>query len=130
MAQEQNELRSVNFLSKHLSIPYKYLARLMTQLNHAELISSTKGKRGGYIIAKPLDQIKISDIVSSVEGLENYHRCVLGFKECSEENSCCMHHLWETHIIGIREMIYENTLADLRDKSKKEILNPDQESQN
>jgi len=109
---------SVNRLAGELRIPYKYLARLMTQLSQAELVVATQGKKGGYRVARPLDQIGLHQIVETVEGLANYHRCVLGFPECSDEHPCCMHHLWEPHIAGIRRMIYEHTLADLVDKGR------------
>jgi Rrf2 family transcriptional regulator, iron-sulfur cluster assembly transcription factor len=113
MAQNLDSLVSVNALSKTLGIPYKYLARLMTQLSQAGLVDSAQGKKGGYRIARPLNEIYLYHVVDTVEGLANYHRCVLGFPECNDEDPCSMHHLWEPHLIGIRHMIYENTLADL-----------------
>lgn len=118
LARESDGPVSVSRLSKELEIPYKYLARLMTQLGQAELIVSTQGKKGGYRIARPLETIGLYQIVEIVEGLESYHRCVLGFPKCDDGNPCCMHHLWEPHIVGIRKMIYEHTLADLKDLGK------------
>jgi Rrf2 family protein len=114
MARQPDELMSVARLAEKLEIPYKYLARLMTQLSQAGLLSSTQGKRGGYRIARPLDQIHLHQIVEVVEGLANYHRCVLGYPSCDDQNPCCMHHLWEPQLAGVRKMIYEHTLADLQ----------------
>ena len=113
MAAKDRELYSVTHLSKHLRIPYKYLARLMTRLGQAGFLKATQGKKGGYTIFRPLDEIFIYQIVKVVEGLENYHRCVLGYPECSDSDPCPMHHLWEEHLLGIRKMIYDHTLADL-----------------
>jgi Rrf2 family protein len=113
LARDSSSPRSVNRLSNELSIPYKYLARLMTQLGQAGLVQATQGKKGGYRIARALDEIGLHEIVAVVEGLDDYHRCVLGFAACDDSNPCCMHHLWEPHINGIRKMIYEHTLADL-----------------
>lgn len=109
---------SVAQLAETLAIPYKYLARLMTQLSQAGLLQSTQGKKGGYRIARPLEEIYIHQIVEVVEGLENYHRCVLGYAQCDDQDPCCMHHLWEPQLVGVRKMIYENTLADLQKGTK------------
>jgi Rrf2 family protein len=125
LAREPQSLHSVNFLSEELGIPYKYLARLMTQLSQKGLLRSTQGKRGGYQLAHPLEEIRISDIIEVVEGLGDYHRCVLGFRECSDTDPCSMHHLWEPHLISIRNMVYDNTLADLKLDGKFRQAEPD-----
>jgi len=118
LARHGAEPVSVTRLAQTLDIPYKYLARLMTQLGQAGLVSSTQGKRGGYRVARPLHEIHIHHIVEVVEGLENYHRCVLGYPSCDDRNPCCMHHLWEPQLQGVRRMIYGHTLADLQQGTK------------
>ncbi len=118
LARRSDEAVSVAQLSKTLVIPYKYLARLMTQLSQAGLLQSTQGKKGGYRIARPPEEIYIYQIVDVVEGLENYNRCVMGYPQCDEQNPCCMHHLWEPQLLGVRKMIYEHTLADLQQGTK------------
>ncbi|MFA7330669.1 MAG: Rrf2 family transcriptional regulator [Candidatus Delongbacteria bacterium] len=118
LARRSDEAVSVAQLSETLAIPYKYLARLMTQLSQAGLLQSTQGKKGGYRIARPLEEIFIYQIVDVVEGLENYNRCVMGYPQCDDQNPCCMHHLWEPQLLGVRRMIYEHTLADLQQGTK------------
>jgi len=118
LARNGQEPVSVTHLADSLDIPYKYLARLMTQLSQAGLLESTQGKRGGYRIARPLDQIHLHQVVEVVEGLGDYHRCILGHATCTGEDPCCMHHLWEPQIESARAMIYERTLADLRQDTK------------
>jgi Rrf2 family protein len=118
LARRPDDSASVAHLAETLSIPYKYLARLMTQLSQAGLLTSTQGKKGGYRIARPLEQIYIHQIVEVVEGLENYHRCVLGYPACDDQNPCCMHHLWEPQLHGVRDMIFNHTLADLQKGTK------------
>jgi Rrf2 family protein len=118
LARHPAELVSVTRLARDLAIPYKYLARLMTQLSQAGLLDSTQGKKGGYRVARPLDEIFLYQIVDVVEGLEHYHRCLLGHPQCDDASPCCLHHLWEPQIQGVRKMIYEHSLADLRQDTK------------
>lgn len=118
LARHSGELVPVTRLARSLDIPYKYLARLMTQLSQAGLLASVQGKKGGFRIARPLGEIYLHQIVDVVEGLEDYHRCVLGYPQCDDKNPCCMHHLWEPQLLGVRRMIYEHTLADLQQGTK------------
>jgi len=113
LAANLNTRMSVRSLSEILDIPYKYLGRLMSKLANAGLVDSVQGVSGGYQIVKDLDTIYLYQIAEIVEGLEDYERCILGFPECSEENSCSLHKIWATLREDIKSMLYQTTLQDL-----------------
>jgi Rrf2 family protein len=113
LANNREELFSVNRLHQILNIPYKYLGNLMHKLNQGRLVNVTQGKYGGYQINDNRQPIYLYEIIGLVEGLENYDRCVLGFDECSDENPCSLHHYWYKYKEGIKEMIYNTSLEDL-----------------
>ena len=72
-----------------------------------------RGKHGGYRIAKPLEKIRLEAIIDTVEGLDTYDRCILGFDRCDEENPCPLHDFWKSPKAGIQEMMAQVTLADM-----------------
>lgn len=113
LANNREELFSVNRLHKLLNIPYKYLGRLMHTLTQAGLVNVAQGKYGGYQINDTRGPIYLYEIVGVVEGLDNYDRCVLGFEECSDDNPCSLHRYWYQYKEGIKEMIYNTNLEDL-----------------
>jgi len=120
MASCGHELCSVKHLSDKLDIPYKYLGRLMATLRNDGLVASTRGKNGGYSINKPLDDIRLLDIIRTVEGLDNFDRCLLGFSECNDDDPCPLHDFWKGHKEGITEMITNVSLAEMiASKAKK-----------
>ena len=120
MATSDCEMCTVKMLSDALDIPYKFLGRLMSRLGAAGIVTVRHGKYGGYRIARPLDEVRLADIIEVVEGLENYDRCILGFATCDDENPCSLHEHWSGHREGIRGMINNVTLADLaRSDSKR-----------
>lgn len=43
---------TVGALAKELDIPQPYLSKIMQQLSKSKLISSTKGRGGGFILVK------------------------------------------------------------------------------
>jgi len=118
LANNRDELYSVNRLHKILNIPYKYLGRLMYKMNQAGLLKVLKGKQGGYQINEQRHPIYLYEIIGVVEGLDSYDRCILGFEECSDDNPCTLHKYWYKYKEGIKEMIYNTTLKDLQNASQ------------
>lgn len=66
---------SAQAFSELYEVPPKYLAKALQALSRGGLVESTSGPRGGYILAKPADEITILDIVNAVEGDERLFQC-------------------------------------------------------
>lgn len=112
MAKEPEPLYSAKFLVEKLNISDKYLRRLMTNLTKSGFIRSAQGRDGGYSFAKKLNEIVLADIINSVEGMEKYMGCVLGFDQCSDTNPCVMHSTWVDVREKFNETFQNKTLAD------------------
>ena len=54
-------------ISANANIPQNYLEQLLSKLRKANLVKSIRGARGGYILAKKPDEIKIVDILIALE---------------------------------------------------------------
>ena len=54
-------------ISANANIPQNYLEQLLSKLRRAELVNSTRGARGGYILARSAKEIKIVDILIALE---------------------------------------------------------------
>ena len=94
LSHNRGEMYSVNRLHTLLNIQNKYLGKLMTKLAAAGLVNVNQGKQGGYQLNSDRSPIYLEEIINTVEGLDNYDRCVLGFDHCSDENPCSLHTYW------------------------------------
>ena len=94
MAKDSSQLYTAKQLIETLHISDKYLRQLMTVLTKSGLIFSIQGRDGGYSFAKNPADIFLSDIIDSVEGMNRYTGCILGFEHCSDDNPCVMHKVW------------------------------------
>jgi len=112
MATSPDELFPARHLIEKLKISDKYLRRLMTDLSKAGFIRSIQGREGGYIFAKDISSIHISEIIDTVEGMDKYMGCVLGFDECSDSNPCVMHESWLPMREKFIDTLNNKTLAD------------------
>jgi Rrf2 family iron-sulfur cluster assembly transcriptional regulator len=95
MAGEERAVFPAHYLYQHLGIHNRYLRRLLTSLTKEGFIVSTRGKNGGFALARPADQIFLSEIIQATEGLGSISGCIMGVTNCRRKEKCVMHNLWE-----------------------------------
>jgi DNA-binding IscR family transcriptional regulator len=67
------------------------------------------------------ESIRLLDIVSAIDGLDLFDKCVLGFTECSSEHPCPVHDTWKSVRSTMRDMLSQENLADLMPVTKTKI---------
>lgn len=66
--QAQGKPLKVNEIAASQSLPERYLDQIFTLLKRQGIISSQRGMKGGYLLAKELWQITLLDVVLAIEG--------------------------------------------------------------
>ena len=61
-------LLQIKDISSRCEIPHQYLEQIFNRLGKTGIIKSTRGKNGGYELAKQPEQITVLDIVIALEG--------------------------------------------------------------
>jgi Rrf2 family protein len=61
-------LLQIKDIASRCGIPHQFLEQIFNRLVKAGIIKSTRGKKGGYQLARPPGQITVLDIVNSLEG--------------------------------------------------------------
>jgi Rrf2 family protein len=120
-AQEKGTLVSAEDISKVLKIPREFISKILQSLRESGLISSSKGKSGGFTLAKDPARIKLIDVVSAIDGLEMFDSCVLGFPECSPTLPCPIHTTWGALRTQTYDMLTSETIDKLKDKTLSKI---------
>jgi Rrf2 family protein len=113
MAEEEKELFSADYLHKQLKIPKKYLQRLLTDLAKYGLVKSSRGKYGGFSLARKKEKITVAQIVDAVEGLKKKPSCFFGFDKCKLKDPCAMHDVWSSTQKDILDTLSTTKLADI-----------------
>ena len=62
-------------LAEYHEVAPAYLAKHLQALREAGIVASSTGRRGGYRLARPADQISLLDVVVAVEGPQRAFRC-------------------------------------------------------
>src|SRR5436309_8770080 len=62
-------------LAEYHGVPPAYLAKHLQAMAQAGIVEATAGRKGGYRLARPAEQITVLDVVDAVEGSEPAFRC-------------------------------------------------------
>ena len=95
-------------LRQNISLPY--LEQIFIKLKNNNLVKSTRGSHGGYVLEKPAEEIKILNIISAVDEEVKMLNCKKNSKKgCNNKSTKCItHNLWDEldqHINGFFERV-------------------------
>lgn len=99
-------------ISDRQKISLSYLEQLFGKLRRYGLVESVRGPGGGYYLAKPMDEIVVSDIIQAVDEPIDATQCG-GLGNCHDEQECMTHDLWVTLNNKIFEYLSSINLAQL-----------------
>ena len=112
---------SVKEMATRQEISVKYTEQIISILNKAGYVSSSRGFQGGYRLTKPLDEYVIGDILRLTEGSLAPVECLANAgNPCPKQQKCATIMLWEKVDKAIRDVVDHVTLQDLLDWQKQE----------
>jgi Rrf2 family protein len=108
-------------IAAHDGLPLAYLEHLVARLRKADLVTSRRGSRGGYMLARPAKEITMAEVVEALEGSIAPIECIseasdgsiVCSRESSPEHACPTKLLWTRVRSSIVHTLRETTLADL-----------------
>src|SRR5438105_429088 len=91
-------------VAEHEGLPVAYLEHLVARLRRAGLIESRRGARGGYLLARPANEITMAEVVEALEGAIAPIECITstpdGTLVCSREAD--LEHVCTTKLLWTR----------------------------
>ena len=108
----------IRVIAKKQEISAKYLEQLMAILKSAGLVRSIRGSKGGYILAKAPNQIKLNDVFNCLEGPVTTVECIESEDYCARVTDCVARQIWMQVQEAITNVLQSITLQDLVDRAK------------
>ena len=100
-------------IARSLTLPANYISKTLHALARAGVLTSTRGKRGGFRLARPAGEILLLDVVAPFDHIGQQSVCLLGRPECSDRSPCAAHERWKATQAGILVFFRQTTIADL-----------------
>jgi len=107
-------------ISEAQEIPQRFLEQILLLLKRAGYLKSRKGRRGGYILAKPPGMISVAEVIRIMDGPLAPIDCVsvMAHEPCPMERRCGLRWLWKDVRDAVADILEKTTFADLVRKSR------------
>jgi Rrf2 family protein len=108
-------------ISKELTLPTPYLAKILQELVKQKVLSSSKGPHGGFSLLKDARKITLLDIVKAIDGDEFFTNCIMHSGKCggkkNNKKHCPLHDDYEKTRQDLINLFSLRTINDLVERS-------------
>lgn len=114
---EAGEPLQISDIADRQTIPKKFLEQILLDLKRSGLVTSRRGKQGGYLLLRPADEITYGEVLRLIDGpiaplpclsLTAYRRC----EDCNGESDCEVRHVFARVADETRAVLFSTTIAD------------------
>lgn len=107
------EMVTAEHVAQATGIPHNFLENILRDLRRAGLVESRRGQAGGYLLAKPADEISIADVIRAVEGPLANVRGLSPEALAYEGSAAKLRDVWVALRASVRSVLEAVTLADV-----------------
>jgi Rrf2 family protein len=120
--QSPEQCCSIAEIAKRQGVPRKFLEKIFQDLLRNGLIKSKRGSCGGYALARPPDAISFYHVIEALEGPIAVNACMDEHPTCDQLPHCTMVGVWTEVQRKVVEIFTQTTIADLRQRPCRELL--------
>lgn len=112
LAQEDDCL-PVSLLAQEEEVPEEFLRKIMQRLQRAGIVQSRQGPFGGYILARPAQEVTALDVVEAVQGPLVMNECFTEPEICGRVEFCAFRKRLGQLQIRLNALLDEVRLGDV-----------------
>lgn len=100
-------------LAKKCSVPDSFLGKILQSLAKSDILTSERGKKGGFRLGMDPRKINMYDVVIAVDGPFNINNCLDDNDPCCLMTDCNAHDMWRDVQDALTSQLKKYTLADI-----------------
>lgn len=108
-------------IAEKQKIPLKFLDTIIIGLRNFGIVKNVLGKRSGYVLARPIDQITIYDVYRAFEPEMSVVDCLCLPNSCEMNSGCIAEPFWSNLNTTIKNTLNNTTIKDLMDNNQTRI---------
>ena len=103
--------------------PESFLSKVLQSLAHAGLISSRRGKLGGFVILSCGREATMRQVIEAIDGPICLNVCLNGSKECDRKPTCPAHPVWARAQRAMLDVLMSITVSAMAAKTNQVPVN-------
>lgn len=96
-----------------INVPQAYIAKILQELSRHNLVSSTKGPKGGFYLSEHNKKMHLRQIVTIIDGENKLNSCLLSLEKCNEDKPCPLHETMYPLKTKLLSSLDNKTITDL-----------------
>ena len=112
LAEQRGRAVTTQQIAQGTGVPPGYLAKVMQALVRATIVSSHRGLKGGFELARDPGCLTLLDVVRAIDRSRRIDRCPLGI-ESHNGNLCTLHRRLDAAAAVVEEMLGGSTITQL-----------------
>jgi Rrf2 family protein len=93
-------------------VPPGYLSKVLQALGRAGLVTSQRGLRGGFTLARGPEEVSVLEVINAVDPIKRIRECPLSL-ESHGKKLCPLHSRLDEAMAGVEKVLADSTLAEL-----------------
>src|SRR4051794_20289771 len=102
--------RTTQQIAEKTRVPSGYLSKVLQALGRAGLVEAQRGLHGGFVLARPLDELTILDVINAVDPLKRITHCPLGIA-AHGRRLCSLHRRLDEGLAQIESLFGATTVG-------------------
>ncbi len=113
----RGQTRMISEISRDQAIPKKFLEQILLELKRAGMVSSRRGRTGGYELLRAPEEIMYGEVLRLIDGPLAPLPCLskIAYRKCADcqsEDDCEIRHVFERVTLATRAVLDRTSLAD------------------
>ncbi len=122
--QEPGQRIPTSKIAKSQHIPPSFLAKIISQLSIAGLLNTSRGARGGVMLARDPQELTLLDVVEAIDGPIRLNSCVGDDGYCAFKETCPLSDIWNDAQQVLVKRLRETRFGDLTKKTTPAFVTP------
>jgi Rrf2 family protein len=111
--QSEDDRASTEEIAARQGIPTPFLAKIISQLSLAGLVTTFRGAGGGVSLARPSSEISMLHVIEALEGPIQINHCLADGERCPRKDTCPVHDVWTKAQTDFTALLGATTFDDL-----------------
>lgn len=104
-------------IASELGLPPDFLTKILRRLTATDIVSSQRGRAGGFRLERAPASLSLMEIVTPFEGKFTGVECLIGQAYCSDAHACPLHHDWVAIRRRFWDLLERTALSDIAERA-------------
>jgi Rrf2 family protein len=122
LARDRDRTANVTEVAHAMHIPKSFLAKVLQRLVRHHILTSMRGVKGGFRLARKPSEISLLDIMEAVQGPAGINVCAIDSKRCHLSATCSVHPVWVEIRQELEKRLKRQTIGKLVGTRKQSLV--------